>query len=82
VVTGNLDTYAMPTIRDVPARVEVTALEELDPDDPWGPRGVGELGIGAVTPAVANAVAAALGRWPEAAPFSPETILDMLSEAA
>ena len=82
VVTGNLDTYAMPTIRDVPARMEVTALEDLDPGDPWGPRGVGELGIGAVTPAVANAVAAALGRWPDAAPFSPETILDLLTEAA
>lgn len=82
VVTGNLDTYAMPTIRDVPERMAVTALEALDPGDPWGPRGVGELGIGAVTPAAANAVAAALGRWPDTAPFCPETILDMLAEAA
>lgn len=78
VVTRNLDSYVVPSVRDVPLHMDVTALESLDPDDPWGPRGVGELGIGALTPAIANAVGAALGRWPVAAPFQPETILELL----
>ena len=75
-VTTNFDNYFMPTIRDAPERMETFALEDLDPGDPYGPRGAGEIGIGAVTPAVANAVADALGRWPAVAPFRPEEILD------
>jgi CO/xanthine dehydrogenase Mo-binding subunit len=74
-VTANLDTYLMPTIQDRPLRLAVTADETLDPGDPYGPRGVGELGIGAVTPAIANAVAALTGRWPQTAPFAPEEML-------
>ena len=68
-VTANLDTYAMPTVRDVPLRMQVTALETLDPGDPHGPRGAGELGIGGISPAIANAVADALGHWPAAMPI-------------
>ncbi len=41
MVTTNLDTYLMPTIRDAPARMTVTACESLDPGDPYGPRGAG-----------------------------------------
>ncbi len=81
-LTRNLDSYMIPTIRDMPARMAMTALEDLDPDDPWGPRGAGELGIGAVTPAIANAVGAALGRWPAIAPFPPEAILQLIEEPA
>ncbi|MDJ1006318.1 MAG: molybdopterin-dependent oxidoreductase [Paracoccaceae bacterium] len=82
VLTTNLDAYMVPSIRDVAPSLRVTALEDLDADDPWGPRGVGELGIGAVTPAIANAVAAAIGGWPVAAPFSPEAILELATGSA
>jgi CO/xanthine dehydrogenase Mo-binding subunit/CO/xanthine dehydrogenase FAD-binding subunit len=77
-VTRNLDTYVVPSIRDVPQHIRVTALEGLDDGDDFGPRGVGELGIGAVTSAIANAVGAGLGRWPAITPFPPEMILTML----
>ncbi|MCC5958057.1 MAG: molybdopterin-dependent oxidoreductase [Rhodobacteraceae bacterium] len=78
MITRNLDSYILPGIRDVPAHIHVTALEGLDADDTLGPRGVGELGIGAVTAAIANGVGAALGRWPATTPFPPEVILNML----
>lgn len=78
-LTGNLDDYMMPSISDAPARMAVFALESLDPGDEFGPRGVGELGIGAITPAIANAVADAIGWWPTEAPFSPEAVLDRLA---
>jgi len=81
-LAGNLDDYMMPSISDAPARMKVFALESLDPGDLFGPRGVGELGIGAVTPAIANAVAAATGWWPTAAPFSPEAMLEQLAARA
>lgn len=79
---SNLDGYLMPTIADAPERSRILALEALDPGDPYGPRGIGELGIGAVTPAIAAAVADAIGHWPCAAPFSPEALLEALSDGA
>lgn len=74
-LTTNLDTYMMPTIQDRPLRLSVTANETLDAGDPFGPRGVGELGIGAVTPAIANAIGALTRHWPQTAPFDPEDML-------
>lgn len=71
----NFDSYMVPMIADAPANMRVFAMEELDADDPYGPRGVGELGISAVSPAIAAAVADAVGVWVAEAPFSPEKIL-------
>jgi len=75
-LTTNYDTYFMPTVRDAPERMTTFALEDLDPGDPFGPRGAGEIGINAVTAALANAVADATGSWPAVTPFRPEDILD------
>ena len=80
-LTTNLDNYFMPTIRDAPERMMNFALEDLDADDPFGPRGAGEIGISSVTPAIANAVADAVGRWPAVTPFRPEEILDFCEAA-
>lgn len=81
-VTGNFDLYMIPSMQDAPKSLTVFALEGLEPDDTFGPRGVGELGIGAVTPAIANAVADAIGFWPERAPFDLESILDAMAAPA
>jgi xanthine dehydrogenase D subunit len=80
-LTGNLDSYMAPGIQDAPAAMKIFALESLDDGDELGPRGPGELGIGAVTPAVANAIAAIAGVWPAVTPFSPETLLAALEVA-
>lgn len=74
----NLDGYMMPGIADAPETMTSFALEDLDPGDPFGPRGTGELGLAAVSPAIANAVADATGHWPPVAPFDPEWMLDRL----
>lgn len=79
-LTSNLDTYLLPGIQDAPQRMQSFALESLAEGDVYGPRGVGELGIGAVTPAIANAVFAAIGHLPTTTPFPPETILAALEE--
>ncbi|MCM2449271.1 molybdopterin cofactor-binding domain-containing protein [Agrobacterium vitis] len=81
-LTGNFDNYMLPGIQDAPLGLHVFALDDLDPGDALGPRGVGELGIGAVTPAIANAVAAATGYWPPVMPVVPETLLAHLSVSA
>lgn len=78
-VTENLDLYTLPGIHDAPQTISVFALESLDNDDSFGPRGIGELGIGAVAPAIANAVADATGYWPQQAPIDPEHVLKAMA---
>jgi xanthine dehydrogenase D subunit len=78
-LTGNLDTYLVPSIQDAPRTMRTLALEALDADDTFGPRGIGELGIGAVAPAIANGVADAIGIWPEKTPIDPERLLDAMA---
>ncbi|MCD2172441.1 molybdopterin cofactor-binding domain-containing protein [Rhizobium sp. C4] len=79
-LSANLDTYMLPGIQDAPKHMQSFALESLAEGDIYGPRGVGELGIGAVTPAIANAVFAAIGHMPTVTPFPTETILAALEE--
>lgn len=81
-VAANLDGYMMPGIADAPESMASFAAEDLDPGDPFGPRGTGELGLAAVSPAIANAVADATGHWPAVAPFDPEWMLDRLGAAS
>jgi len=80
-LTTNYDNYYMPTVRDTPERMTSFALEDLDAGDPFGPRGAGEISINSITPAIANAVADALGHWPAVTPFRPEDILDFCEAA-
>jgi xanthine dehydrogenase D subunit/xanthine dehydrogenase C subunit len=81
-LAANLDGYMLPSIGDAPLAMASFALEDLDPGDPFGPRGTGELGLAAVSPAIANAVADATGHWPAMAPLDPEWMLDRLGGAA
>lgn len=76
VMTQNFDSYMLPTIRDIPERVGIFAFEKLSPDDPARSRGIGEVGMSSLAPALANAVADACGIWPEHAPFRPEVLLN------
>ena len=76
-LVDNFDGYIMPVAADAPA-MAVLALERLDPGDGFGPRGIGELGIGAAGAAIANAVADALGAWPDQLPIRPDWVLDQL----
>lgn len=79
-LTTNLDTYMLPGIRDTAVSMSVFALEELDEGDKLGPRGAGELGIGAISPAIANAVANAIDFRPLTIPFSPEAVLEAMRD--
>ncbi|WP_209123761.1 xanthine dehydrogenase subunit D [Alkalihalobacillus sp. BA299] len=74
-VTKNLDTYMIPTILDVPVNHNVDAIETLPQDDPFGPRGVGEVGSVALAPAIVSAIHDATGIEITKLPISPELLL-------
>ena len=70
----NLIDYRVPAFADVPARFEAALTENRDGPGPYGAKGMGESGIVAVAPAVANAVARATGVRIRELPLTPERV--------
>jgi len=75
VLTDQLSTYLIPTIRDIPEKVETVIVEVPDPNGPWGARGVGELPFLPTAAAISAAVHDATGVWFDEFPLTPERIL-------
>ena len=75
VLTSNLSTYLIPTIGDVPDRVDTIIIEQPDPRGPWGVRGVGEMPFIPLAPALVAAVHDATGVWFDELPLTPERVL-------
>ncbi len=75
VQTGELSTYLIPTILDVPDRVQSVILEHADPLGPWGARGMAEMPYIPLAPAITAAVKDATGVWFDEFPLLPERIL-------
>jgi CO/xanthine dehydrogenase Mo-binding subunit len=80
VLTDQLSTYLIPTIWDIPEKVESVIVEIPDPNGPWGARGLGELPLLPVAPAIAAAIHDATGVWINEFPFTPERVLRALGK--
>ncbi|HEY43000.1 MAG TPA: xanthine dehydrogenase family protein [Anaerolineae bacterium] len=75
VQTAMLSTYLIPTVLDIPERIESVILEHDDPVGPWGARGVGEMPYIPLAPAVVAAVRDAVGVWFDEFPLTPERVV-------
>lgn len=73
--TENLDTYIIPTISDMAEDFTLHAIEELPEGDPYGPRGIGEVGSVALAPAITQAVHNAIGKWTNRLPIRREELI-------
>ncbi len=80
VLTNTLSTYLIPTILDIPEKVQSIVLEYSDPRGPWGARGMGEMPYLPLAPAVGAAIRNATGKWFDQFPYTPERILFGLEE--
>ena len=80
VLTDQLSTYLIPTILDIPEKVETVLIEVPDPEWTLGARGVGELPFLIVAPAIAAAIHDATGVWINEFPFTPERVLRALGK--
>lgn len=80
VLTDQLSTYLIPTIWDIPEKVESVIVEVPDPNGPWGARGMGELPYLPVAAAIAAAIHDATGVWINEFPFTPERMLRALGK--
>ncbi len=73
----NLHDYGMPTSVD-PPRIDVTLVETIDPEGPYGAKGIGEGGIILPPAAIANAIADAIGIRPREYPMRPWKVVDWI----
>jgi CO/xanthine dehydrogenase Mo-binding subunit len=80
VLTPHLSTYLIPTIADVPEKVNAVIVEKPDPRGPWGARGMGEMPFIPLAPALVAAVHDATGVWINELPLTPERVLQALKE--
>ena len=75
--TPNFATYLIPTIKDAP-EVEVIAVGEAEESGPFGAKGVGEIGLVPIAPAITNAIYDATGARLSEIPATPEKVYQAL----
>lgn len=80
VLTPYFSTYLLPTILDMPTEIVPVILELADPEGPYGARGVAEMALVPLAPAVAAAIHDATGVWLAQQPMTPERVLAALME--
>jgi CO/xanthine dehydrogenase Mo-binding subunit len=78
-VNDSLESYLIPTAADVPP-MNVGIVEIPEPLAPYGAKGIGETSLAPVPPAVANAVADAIGVRITDLPITPERVLEAIKE--
>jgi CO/xanthine dehydrogenase Mo-binding subunit len=74
---AQLTNYMIPTASDVPP-IRVAFLEVPYPHGASGAKGIGELPFDGVAPAVANAIAEAIGGDPREVPLTPERLMELV----
>ena len=79
LTTPSFSEYLIPTAMDVP-RYQSIILESRSGLGPFGAKGVGEPAITAVAPAIANAVADAIGVRVFDLPITPEKVVKAIIE--
>jgi CO/xanthine dehydrogenase Mo-binding subunit len=78
VLTPYFSTYLLPTALDMPDEIVPVVLEMADPSGPYGARGVAEMPLVPLAPAVAAAIHDATGAWLTQQPMIPERVLAAL----
>ena len=79
MVTANMLDYRVPSILDSPP-IEVGIIESNDPHGPFGAKEAGEGSLAAFLPAIANAVADAIGLRFNDLPLTPDRVFEALEK--
>ena len=76
-LTNSMLDYRVPTIVESPP-IEVGIIESVDPHGPFGAKEAGETSLVAFIPALANAIADAIGVRPVDLPVTPDRLLQLM----
>jgi CO/xanthine dehydrogenase Mo-binding subunit len=80
VLTTNFDTYVLASSLDLPPAIATVPVTTNDPVGPWGAKGITEVAIRSVAPAILNAIHEAVGLRFRRLPVLPEDVLAALAE--
>jgi CO/xanthine dehydrogenase Mo-binding subunit len=80
VLTPYFSTYLLPTVLDMPTEIVPVIMELADPNGPYGARGMSEMALVPLAPAIASAIYDATGAWLNQQPMTPERVLATLSK--
>lgn len=80
VLNPNLSNYMILRAKEAPDEIEGILVETPQKDGPHGARGIGELVMVAVAPAIANAIFHAIGVQITKLPMSPENVWKAIQE--
>jgi CO/xanthine dehydrogenase Mo-binding subunit len=75
--TASFAKYILPTALDVP-HVTSVLVQDIDPNNPLGVKGIGEPSMVATAPAIVNAIYDAVGVRITSLPATPERVLEAL----
>ena len=78
VLTPYFSSYLLPTALDMPPEITPVIMELADPNGPYGARGVAEMALVPLAPAIAAAIHDATGVWLTQQPMTPERVLAAL----
>jgi CO/xanthine dehydrogenase Mo-binding subunit len=76
-VNNSLESYLIPTAKDIP-QIRARLMEFPEPYAPYGSKGIGEASLTPTAPAIANAVADAIGIPIRQIPLTAERVLAAL----
>ncbi|MEE8449729.1 MAG: xanthine dehydrogenase family protein molybdopterin-binding subunit [Thermodesulfobacteriota bacterium] len=77
IANASFADYALPSALDIPSQ-EIVLVESIDPQGPFGAKGLGESGLVPTAPAIANAVYAATGVRIKELPLTPEKVFNAI----
>ncbi len=80
LINGSLLDYQVASFKDMPQSVRPIVVQVPHADGPFGAKGAGETGALTVAPAIANAIADAVGVRIRDLPITPEKVLRALVE--
>jgi len=75
ILTPYFSSYLLPTILDMPTQIVPVIMELADPNGPYGARGMAEMALVPLAPAIAAAIHDATGAWLAQQPMTPERVL-------
>jgi CO/xanthine dehydrogenase Mo-binding subunit len=76
----NVVDYRVPRMSDLADKIETIIVERGDGVGPYGAKGAGEGALNPIGPAVATAVAQAIGVWPTELPLTPERVWRLMRD--
>jgi len=78
ILTPYFSSYLLPTVLDMPTVIVPVIMELADPNGPYGARGMSEMALVPLAPAIAAAIHDATGAWLTQQPMTPERVLAAL----